>query len=71
MSNRLRVPILLGMGKQYGFEGVALIVLITATVVAALLDATTGYLATIALASWLTLWATARRQTRPRYKRTQ
>lgn len=71
MTRHLRIPTVLGMGKQYAGESIALIVLITATVVAALFDATTGYLATIALACWLTLWATARRQTRPRYKRTQ
>jgi len=69
MTNRkLRIPILLTLSRVSAYD-IFLALMFGAAILAAAIEPPTAYLVPLAVAAWILLWVTIRRENTPRYRR--
>ena len=70
MTNRnLRIPILIKLSRVSAYD-IFLALMFGAAIVAAAIEPPTAYLVPLAVAAWILLWVTLKRESSPRYRRT-
>lgn len=69
MTNRnLRIPILIKLSRVSAYD-IFLALMFGAAILAAAIEPPTAYLVPLAVAAWILLWVTLRRENTPRYRR--
>lgn len=69
MKRNLQIPILIKLSRISAYD-IFLALMFGAAIVAAALEPPTAYLLPLAVAAWILLWVTLKRESSPRYRRT-